>query len=196
MHPDDVRDLVTDQFDELEQMVGDRPELGVTSMERAETDVFITFRVAHAAAAEVPAEVALSIAGEKKLIIPGPGGDVVQLFNVPQAVPLLGQVTEREFLVRIGCDGFNGRPPLAELLRPGDRTPLPDDEWPRDPAGLGIVAGHPIYKRKFFCRPGFREFHEHDQHADQPWEAIREQSTLGWLVVPLLGDLKTRWKLL
>lgn len=196
MHPDEVLELLDEQVRDLERMLDDRPELGVTSVQRADTDVFITLTVSHASAAPVPLEVALAVAGEKKLVIPGPGGDVVRLYNVPTAVPLLGETTERELLLRIGCDGFNGRPPLAELLQPSDRTPLPGDEWPRDPAGQGIVAAHPIYKRKFFCRPGFREFHEHDQHADQPWDAIREQSTLGWLAVPLLGDLKTRWKLL
>ena len=102
---------------------------------------------------------------------------------------------ERELTLHLGCDGFDGRPPLAELLRPDDRTPLPDAEWPRDPLNQGIVPAHPKYKRKFFCRPGFREFHEHDQHSDRSWDSIREQTTIGWLVVTLLGDLQTRWML-
>ena len=196
MHPDDVLDLLAGQVAELERMLESRPELGVMGLERADTDILITIGVEHTAAAPVPLEVALAVAGEKKLVVPGVGGDVVTLFNVPTLVPILGQQTKRDLLLRVGCDGFDGRPPLAELLRPVDRTPLPGPEWPRDPAGQGIVDGHPRYKRKFFCRPGFREFHEHDQHADQPWDAIREQSTLGWLLVPLLSDLMTRWKLL
>jgi len=139
----------------------------------------------------------LEIAGDKKLIVPaGPGRESQLLFGIPREVPLLGQKSERELLLRIGCDGFNGRPPLAELLRPEDRTLLPDAEWPRDPSNQGIVEAHPIYNRKFFCRPGFREFHVLDQHADHPWDAIREQRTIGWLVVTLLGELQTRWKLL
>jgi hypothetical protein len=57
--------------------------------------------------------------------------------GIPREVPLLGQKSERELLLRIGCDGFNGRPPLAELLRPENRTLLPDAEWPRDPSNQG-----------------------------------------------------------
>jgi hypothetical protein len=198
VHPDDVRDLLIEQVAELNRMLDDRSELGVKGMEHVDTDVFITIGVDHAAAAPVPLEVALELAGEKKLLVAGAGGQIVNqvLFNVPTAVPLLGEKTERDLLLRVGCDGFNGRPPLAELLRPEDRSLLPDAEWPRDPSGQGIVPAHPVYRRKFFCRPGFREFHVLDQHADQPWDRIREQSTLGWLLVPLLADLKTRWKLL
>lgn len=196
MHPDDVRELVAEQVADLERMLAERPELGVRGVEVDDTDVLVTIASQRTAAAEVPPQVALEIAGHKKLIIPGAGGQQnIHLFDIPREVPLLGQTTQGELLLRLGCDGYDGRPPLAELLRPEDRTPLPDAEWPRDPSNQGIVAAHPRYKRKFFCRPGFREFHEHDQHADRPWDAIREQTTLGWLVVTLLGDLQTRWNL-
>ena len=197
MHPEDVRELVVEQVADLERLVADRPELGVKQIELEGTDVFVMVAVEHAASATVPPNIALEIAGDKKLIVPaGPGRESQLLFGIPREVPLLGQKTQRELLLRIGCDGFNGQPPLAELLRPEDRTLLPDAEWPRDPSDQGIVEAHPIYKRKFFCRPGFREFHVLDQHADHPWDSIREQSTVGWLVVTLLGELKTRWKLL
>ena len=196
MHPDDVRELVAEQVAELKRLLADRPELGVKSVERDDTDVYISIAVEHAASTAVPANVAVEIAGAKKLIVPGAGGPEMFLFGMPREVPLLGQKTERELLLRLRCDGFNGRAPLAELLRSDDRTLLPDAEWPRDPLNQGIVEAHPIYKRKFFCRPGFREFHILDQHADHPWDAIREQTTIGWLVVTLLGELQTRWKLL
>lgn len=197
MHPEDVGELVVEQVGDLECMLADRPELGVRRVELEGTDVFITIAAEHTASTELPPQLAVEIAGEKKLIIPGVGGQhSIHLPDVPREVPLLGQTSERDLLLRLGCDGYNGRPPLAELLRPDDRTPLPDDEWPRDPSNQGIVAAHPIYKRKFFCRPGFREFHEHDQHADRPWDAIREQTTIGWLVVSLLGELQTRWRLM
>ena len=198
MHPEDVEELVAEQVAELERMVEERPELGVKRVEFESPDLFVTVVVEHAASAEVPPNVAIEIAGQKKLIVPGAPGQAENqlLFGIPREVPLLGQKSERELLLRIGCDGFDGRPPLAELLRPESRTLLPDAEWPRDPSNQGIVEAHPIYKRKFFCRPGFREFHVLDQHADHPWDAIREQRTIGWLVVTLLGELQTRWKLL
>lgn len=191
MHPEDVRELVAEQFAELERMVDERPELRVKRAELANTDIFLTIAIETNPAEPLPAALALELA-PKKLFLPGPGGMQAHVFDFPQAVPRLGQKTARDLVLRVGCDGFNGRPPLAELLAE-DRTPLPDTEWPREPSGQGIVQAHPIYNRKFFCRPGLREFHELDQHADRPWDAIREQSTIGWIVVSLLGELQTRW---
>jgi hypothetical protein len=199
MHPEDVRELVADEFSQLERLVGERAELGVKGLELAETDVYVSLTVATSAAAAVPPEVLMNLGAGKTLLLPGTPGQGARavVFNLPQSVPILGETTARELVLRLGCNGYNGRPPLAQLMRPDDRTaPLPDDEWPREPAGQGIVQAHPRYKRKFFCRPGLREFHELDQHADTPWDAIRESSTLGWIVVSLLGDLQTRWKLL
>lgn len=197
MHPDDVRDLVADEFAGLERLVAERPELGVQALELQGLDIEITLSVETSAAAAVPPEVWINLGAGKTLLLPAAPGQAQVVSNVPQTVPILGETTQREFVLRLGCDGYNGRPPLALLVRPDDRTtPLPDDEWPREPAGQGIVQAHPVYKRKFFCRPGLREFHELDQHADTPWDAIREASTLGWIVVSLLGDMQTRWKLL
>lgn len=192
MHPEDVRELVAEQFADLERMVEERPELRVKDAELDGTDIFVTIVVETNPAETVSPELALELA-PKKIFLPGAGGMEARLYDFPQAVPLLGQKAARDLVLHVDCDGFNGRPPLAELLRPDDRTPLPDDEWPRDPAGQGIVQAHPIFKRKFFCRPGLREFHDLDQHADHPWDAIREQSTIGWIVVSLLGELQTRW---
>jgi hypothetical protein len=192
VHPEDVRELVAAQFADLERMVEERPELRVKDAELDGTDIFLTIVVETNPAESLSPALALELA-PKKIFLPGAGGMEARVYDFPQAVPLLGQKTARDLVLHIGCDGFNGRPPLAELLRPDDRTPLPDYEWPREPAGQGIVQAHPIYKRKFFCRPGLREFHDLDQHADHPWDAIREQSTIGWIVVSLLGELQTRW---
>lgn len=199
MHPEVVRELVREQFEELERLLSDRPELDVSGVELDDTDIFITLSVETTTAAPVPPELMLELAGNKKLLLPGqPGhaGQAIVFGQQVQAVPLLGQTATRDLLLRVGCDGYNGRPPCGQLMRSDDRTvPLPDEEWPREPAGQGIVQAHPVYKRKFFCRPGFREFHELDQHADTPWDGIRETRTLGWIVMPLLSDLQQRWKL-
>jgi hypothetical protein len=194
VHPEDVRELLVEQVAEFNRMLGDLPLLGVNTVEFVGTDLLITQTVAHTAVAVVPPELALQLSGSKTLLIAAPGGVVQQVF-VPQNVPDLSQITSHELLLRVGCDDFDGQPPLAELLRPSDRTPLPGPEWPKDPSGRGIVDGHLLYKRKFFCRPGFREFHSHPEHEDRPWDAIRHQSSIGSLVIPLLNDLKNRWRM-
>jgi hypothetical protein len=196
MHPEDVQELLVEQVAELKRMLGDLSELDVNTVELVGTDILISQTVAHTAVTDVPPALALQLSGAKTLLIAAPGGGVVQqVVSVPQKVPDLSRITSDELLLRVGCDDFDGQPPLAELLRPSDRTPLPGPEWPTDPSGRGIVDGHPLYKRKFFCRPGFREFHSHPEHQDTPWDAIRHQSSIGGLLIPLLNDLKTRWRM-
>src|SRR5690242_2948326 len=119
MHPEDVRELVAAEFEDLEHLIGARPELGVSAVELDGTDIFITLNVETTAAADVPGDLMLALAGGKALLLPGAAGQGGQaiVFNMPQTVPLLGQTTTREFVLRIGCDGYNGRPPLAQLMR-------------------------------------------------------------------------------
>jgi hypothetical protein len=195
VHPDDVCDFVADCYAELGAVLEERLELGVKSTELDDTDIYVLMGVGHAAATAVDPGLARQLAGDKKLLIAvGPGQYQELIFGAP-VVPDLSRIVERELLLRVRCDDFDGKPPLAELLRPTDRSPLPDDEWPKDPTNRGIVPNHPTYKRKFFCRPGFREFHEHAEHEDHPWDQIRAESTLAHRLVPLIHDLKFRWKL-
>lgn len=197
MHPDDVREFVAACYGELRASIDDSPELGVKATELDGTDIYIVIGVGHAAATPVDPALARELAGDKRVLIPiGPGQYQELVFGAPASfVPDLGNLIERELLLHVGCDDFDGKPPLAELLRPDDRTPLPDDEWPMDGTNRGIVPNHPVYKRKFFCRPGFREFHEHAEHEDHPWDQIRAEATLAQHVVGIIHDLKFRWKL-
>jgi hypothetical protein len=195
MHPEDVRDFVTDCYGDFCEAVAEHPELGVKSTELDGTDIYVLLGVGHAGSTAVDPALARELAGDKKLLIPlGPGQYQEIVFGAPQ-VPDLSQLVERDLLLRVRCDDFDGKPPLAELLRPNDRTALPDEEWPRDGTNRGIVPNHPKYRRKFFCRPGFREFHEHAEHEDHPWDQIRAESTLAQRLVGLVHDLKFRWKL-
>ena len=164
MHPDDVREFVAASYEELVVVLAEVPELGVKSTELEDTDIYVLLAVEHSAAAAVDINLARELAGAKKLIVPAGPGQFHEVIFGAQFVPLLGQSVEHELLLRVRCDDFDGKPPLAELLRPEDRTLLPDDEWPKDGTNRGIVPNHPKYKRKFFCRPGFREFHEHTEH--------------------------------
>lgn len=195
MHPDDVRDYVAACYEDFCGLLADHPELGVKSTELDGTDIYVVISVAQSAATTVDPALARELAGGKTLMIAVAPGQYQEIVYGAQLVPDLSQFVERELLLRVRCDDFDGKPPLAELLRPEDRSPLPDDEWPKDSTNRGIVPNHPKYKRKFFCRPGFREFHEHAEHEDQPWDAIRAESTLAYRLLGLIHDLKFRWRL-
>lgn len=196
MHPDDVREYVEKSVGELKRMIDERPELAVTAIELTDTDLFIAVGLTQHAPVAVDKNVGAAIGVVKTILVPaGPGQYVERPVGRPVvAVPEVGETIDRELVLYLHCGDFDGKPPLAELLRP-DRTPLPANEWPKDPELQGIVPNHPIYKRNFFCRPGFREFHEHEQHEDEPWDKYREQSSLGRIVVSLLYELKYRWTL-
>lgn len=183
MHPGDVAAYVAGQVAELQRRVQEAPELGVTCVAlENDTDLYITFRKRERPRLEatLPADVL------------GPQGqEVTKRFVVPD----LGRASERELILFLECDGLDGRPPTAQLLS-ADRSPLPAEQWPTDlGGGQGVIHGHRDYPRKFFCRPGLREFHTHSQHADEPWDRYREQLPLRTVVLGLLNDLQKRWTL-
>lgn len=184
MHPDDVAEHVTAEVEELQAGLHEREELGVRRVElidRFELRIGLT-----------KSERAL-VEGTIPSGILGPDGGGVQ-FNV--SVPDLGaKPIEREVILRMNCEDFDGQPPTAELLRE-DGSPLPPEEWPRDLANQGIIRGHQIYgERPFFCRPGLREYHTHPQHEDEPWDRYREALSLPQIALGLLVDLRQRWVL-
>lgn len=182
MHPDDVAEFVASEVATLEQRIDGRPELGVRAVElRERTDLRIGFATTERTLVAAP--VASNLLG--------PGGGAL-VFQTP-ILDLGAAPVERQLVLRMDCEDFDGRPPSAELLHP-DGSPLADREWPRDPANQGIVRGHPIYGvRPFFCRRGLREFHTHPQHEDEPWDLFREAVSLPQIALELLGDLTQRW---
>lgn len=167
MHPDHVAALVAEQVEALEGAL-ERLDLPVDSVElRGETELRIRF---HSTTTE-------SITG-----ITGIG-----------EVPLLGTMSEEEFVLALECDDFDSQAPEVFLLD-ADEQPLPAERWPHDPKGLGIVAGHHLYgERKFFCRPGTREYHSHRQHEDKPWDSVREGMSVDAIALGILRDLSERW---
>lgn len=170
MHPDHVAALVADQVNELEAALGGL-ELPVQSVELRESTVLLI---------RFTSRTTESITG---------------LSGIPGVaeVPMLGTMTEEEFVLQLNCDDFDSQPPEA-LLLDADGSPLPPERWPHDKKGMGIVQGHPLYPdRKFFCRPGTREFHTHPQHEDQPWDEIREGRSIDKIALGILQDLRDRW---
>ena len=182
MHPDDVAELVRSEFADLEAglAASELPAGQARLPNPTRIEVNFTARQREAEAVGTG------------LITPGalPG----QFQQTGYRVPLLGRVRTRELVLSVGCENWDGTPPTAELLLP-DGSPLQPGEWPQDPINRGIVIGHPDYERKFFCRPGFREYHTHPVHMNDPWDEHREGFSLPQLLLGLLSDLTKRWML-
>jgi hypothetical protein len=177
VHPQDVADLVNEEVVELQQQLDDHHDLRVRELARPHaTEIMITFG-AKAYASQVVSQ---------GLIVPGAGGFQQQAHRVP----ILGQTVERDLILRVRCDNWDGDAAEFDLLDAGEAQ-LAD--WPKDTTGRGIVHNHPDYARPFFCRPGTREYHSHPVHKDDPWDKHREGATLAGITVGLLNDLANRW---
>lgn len=200
MHPDDVADYVADAVAELERRAGDTA-LPIDDLElRDLTELRLRLRLRSHGAVTVltgppPEPIAIPVAPGGPALPAGPdlligSGAVVaqQQMNVPD----LGSLRTRELILRVDCSDFDGQPPLAELLT-ADGVPLPPGKWPHDPREQGIIYGHPRYARPFFCRRGLREYHEHPQHEDDPWDRWREGMPLYQIVLGVVTDLRDRF---
>ena len=170
MHPDHVAALVAEQVDALRTSL-QQLDLPVSDVElRGQSEVLIRFT-------SRTTEAVAGISG-----IPG-----------VTAVPLIGSLREDKFFLHLDCTNFDFRAPAIDLLESEEKS-LPPERWPHDPKERGIVQGHPDFPgRKFFCRPGTREFHSHPQHEDEPWDAVREWMTIDKIALGILHDLKERW---
>lgn len=180
MHPDDVAELVAAEFADFERALteSDLPVSRATLVTPTRIEIDFTAQQQES-----------ELVGQGLIL---PGGGLGQFQQAAVRVPLVGRSRPRELLLAAGCDNWDGAPPEAELLLP-DRTPLPGNEWPQDSVNRGIAFGHPNYKRKFFCRPGFREYHTHPVHKNDPWDLHREGLSLAGILLGLLEDLAHRW---
>jgi hypothetical protein len=182
MHPEDVAELVRSEFIDL--------RAGLAGAGLPVEDV----RLPEATQIEIEF---IARQGEAEFVGSGlitPGSAPGQFQQPVYRVPLLGRGHTRRLVLAVGCENWDGTPPTAELWLP-DGSPLPDGEWPQDYVNRGIAIGHPDYDRKFFCRPGFREYHTHPVHKDDPWDEHREGFSLSQLLLGLVTDLTKRWTL-
>lgn len=183
MHPDDVAEYVAGQVAILNEQAAARTDLGVDSID-------LENRVHLYVAFEKLERVSVTAVTRAAVVAPG---DVPVGINFT-GIDLSRPATRRPLVAHFDCTNFDGDPPTLELLT-AERTLLAFDQWPKDLAGGGIVANHPIFKRPFICRRGLREFHTHPEHEDQPWDLFRESLTLPRLVLELLEDLQSKWTL-
>lgn len=89
------------------------------------------------------------------------------------------------FGVELDFTDYNLYPLSARFFDPVTRRSLRRDELPPALQMVGerqqdvIVAVHPTTKLPFFCMRGFREYHDHPQHTDDPWDQYRYNTMIG-----------------
>ena len=179
MHPDDVAEHVALSVDELRERLPAYPQLGVTRVDLVGgLDLYLHF----------DKKVWGVTATRERIIDPLSGRPGIMEGRVIDLSP--PKTIER--VLALNLDQYDARPPTAELLDAA-RRPLPPDAWPREFGRQGILRDHPVYGRPFFCRRGLREYHDHFQHEDDPWDCHREGLALHTIVLELLDDLRKRW---
>jgi hypothetical protein len=182
MHPADVAAFIETCVAELHEQVAARPDLGVQAIERNDVELSVTFETSTSATAAQVLDVGAV----------APQGGVAAATGGME-VPIIGTQRRERFVLQMDLTDWDSQPPTAVLCDESGNV-LPNGRWPHDRGSRGIVEGHPEFgDRKFFCRPGTREFHSHPQHEDTPWDAIREGTTLHGIITGLLFDLTHRW---
>jgi len=180
VHPDDCAELVSEEFEILQLALPTRQGLHIEEPRLEDRfQIYLPTRVRRFGT--------MSAMAQSGLLLPG-GQRIQRAVNVPD----LSARQERLLIVRADCEDFDGRPPLVDLLDQ-DGAPLDPLAWPKDTRGQGIVANHPLYKRPFFCRRGVREYHEHPQHEDDPWDRHREGYSLHRTLLGIVADLQSRF---
>lgn len=181
MHPSLLEAFVEASVEELRTRLDAHPELVVSAVDLDMNALKLNVVFDHV---EHATEL---VQAQSTLLLPS-GAAVTK----HQRIPILGRSSSRRLILHMGLDGYDLEAPTAELLDERGE-PLPANQWPTSFAGAGIVNDHPIYKRPFFCRRGFREYHEHQQHEDDPWAQWRDVLPLHAVVIELLTDLRVRW---
>ena len=103
----------------------------------------------------------------------GAGIRVVKRAFPVLVVGLSVKSTGREMLLHVHADEYNYLPPRGWWVDEND-DPLPAN---RAPSGSGFQAQINPYKedRGWLCFPGWREYHDHLSHQDNPWGPLRDK---------------------
>lgn len=98
----------------------------------------------------------------------------------------------REIRLHVHADNYDYRPPRGWWVDEGG-APLRAGQVP---VGGGFQPPPNPYgeDRSWLCFPGWREYHDHYSHQDNPWQALRrrEEYGLSGLLVQLRDDLNGR----
>jgi hypothetical protein len=181
MHPADVAAYIDDSVVELRERAASRTDLGVLEIGLQDTELSVTFQTSTSESTAQKFGVGRPTPGDLAGIVGG------------IEVPIIGTSRRERFMLKMDLTDWDSQPPTAILCDEHGNL-LPNARWPHAHGSRGIVEGHPKYgQRKFFCRPGTREFHSHPQHEDTPWDRIREGMPLYSIVIDLLFNLTHRW---
>lgn len=90
--------------------------------------------------------------------------------------------------LRLQCDRWNALPPSVALLT-SDGQPFPAGRTIASSTGIFHVGPHPNTRAPFVCMRGTREYHTHDSHLTDAWEALRDSPDFS------LGEIVTQiWR--
>lgn len=181
MHPATVREFLTASVAELEaRLAGSEAPVASIALDLDTPELIIAFD---------HTEHEMQVMASRSRLLGPDGRPLIQQHRVPV---LGGTSRVHRRHLRMNLARFDLVPPTAELLDES-RQPVPGGHWPTSWLGRGIVQQHPVYQRPFFCRPGLREYHEHQQHEDEPWARWREVLPLHLIVTGLVEDMHERF---
>ncbi len=97
--------------------------------------------------------------------------------------------------LKIECDSWDAEPVSIELQHSNGML-MTCDELRRK---MGVINGsaHTTTGRPFICRPGVKEFHEHDSHKKKPgdsWKNFRGKE--GHNLLDIITDVWSQWRCL
>ena len=103
----------------------------------------------------------------------GAGIRVVECSFPVLVVGVSHKSTGREFLLRVLADDYNYLPPSGWWIDENG-APLPAD---RVPCGDGFQPPPNPYRedKSWLCFPGWREYHDHQGHQNNPWGPLRDK---------------------
>ena len=122
-----------------------------------------------------------SLTNKAALFVGERGWDVVDVVYPCLSVVFKHPRSGREIEFRFNCEGWDEEPPSLTLHNPESGQELCWENWPKE--AWSVLARHPITGKPFLCLRGIREYHTHNRHLNDPWEAYRPMSSYSLLSI-------------
>lgn len=96
----------------------------------------------------------------------------------------------KSFIVVLELNEWNLQPPRLRLRNARSKQLLPLlQDWPRQ-SDFTFIEPHPETARPWCCMPGLREYHDHEQHKNDPWDLKRPHCRLVDIVLDITERLQ------